>query len=268
MTVNTRVIKLFLRRQDLAYVPLKDGLHLQILPSISFLPTCQKHHFAAFIQDAGVLVVWDDEPKHLLVRAKHIEAQLMKMIWSEADDAPYDEKENKGGDVAVNEVPAEDGIDGEDLELRSSKPRKLVLIQAILCALTLIITIAAIGSGWRQIAIEVKVDMAMLRLAFILVVPLQIWLALVSYLECHSSISRTDRIIIVLHAVCHRQSCSDSRTYQSDERKLKILLWCSPSTNPDCCSASRHHPMPSLQGRSIRRYRAYHQIHQSCDLNL
>ena len=176
MTVNTRVIKLFLKREDISSVPLSDGLQIQILPSISFLPVCKKHHFAAFVQDAGMLVVWDDEPKHLLVRAKEIETKLMAMIWNPSDDAPYDEKNNKDQNVVVQEV----GEDGEDVEMRSSKPRKLVLIQAVLCALTLIITIAAIGSGWREIAIEVKIDMNYLRLALILVVPFQIWLALVS----------------------------------------------------------------------------------------
>lgn len=180
MTVNTRVIKLFLRRQDLPYVPLPDGLRLQILPSITFLPTCQKHHFAAFIQDSAILVVWDDEPKHLLVRAKKIEQQLMAMTWG-AENSPYDEKANKSQSVFIAETPhsgSDSGVvDGEE---QKEKPRKLILIQAVLCALTLTLLIAAIGSGWRQIAIEVAVDKQMLRLAFVAVVPFQCWLALVS----------------------------------------------------------------------------------------
>ena len=178
MSVNTRVIKLFLRRQDLPYVPLQDGLRLQILPNITYLPTCQKHHFAAFIQDTSILIVWDDEPKHLLSRAKMIEEQLMAMIWD--DNSAYDEKMNKSQSVLVTEVPQE-GPDGEIVyeELRVEKPRKLVLIQAVLCGLTLLLLVAAIGSGWRQIAIELAVDHQILRLAFVAVVPLQMWLALV-----------------------------------------------------------------------------------------
>jgi hypothetical protein len=180
MTVNTRVIKLFLRRQVLPYVPLSNGLRLQILPNITNLPTCQKHHFAAFIQDTSILVVWDDEPKHLLVRAKMIEQQLMAMIWS-SEASPYDEKNNKSQSVLVAETPyngSENGIvDGEE---QKEKPRKLILIQAVQSAMTLTLLIAAIGSGWRQIAIEVLVDNQMLRLAFVVVVPFQCWLALVS----------------------------------------------------------------------------------------
>lgn len=183
MTVNTRVIKLFLRRQDLPYVPLKDGLRIQILPNITFLPTCQKHHFAAFIKDTSILVVWDDEPKHLLSRAQKIEEQLMSMIWD--SNSEYDEKTNKSQSVLVTEVPQE-GPDGEIVyeELITEKPRKLVLIQATITALTLIILIAAIGAGWRNIAIEIAVDKSMMRLVFAAVVPLQMWLALVCLACC------------------------------------------------------------------------------------
>ncbi|KAK4978475.1 hypothetical protein LTR66_010567 [Elasticomyces elasticus] len=56
MTVNTKVIKLFLRGNTDPYVPLGDGLRLQVLPSMAYLPGCQKHQSAAFIADRGILV--------------------------------------------------------------------------------------------------------------------------------------------------------------------------------------------------------------------
>lgn len=217
MTVNTRVIKLFLRRQDLPYVPLKDGLRLQILPNITYLPSCQKHHFAAFIADAAILVVWDDEPKHLLVRAKNIEDQLMEMVWHADTNSVYDEKPNKSQSVLVTELPDGDYDSEMGSEDLVAKPRKLVMIQAVLCALTILITIAALGSGWRQIVIELMVDKQMLRLAFAVVVPLQFWLALVS-----GKCSVHDLIILltirtVFHAIDHRMSCPGPWPYQSDE---------------------------------------------------
>lgn len=180
MTVNTRVIKLFLRRQDLPYVPLQDGLRLQILPNITYLPTCQKHHFAAFIQDTSILVVWDDEPKHLLARAHNIELQLMAMIWDD-NTTTYDEKTNKSQSVLINEVPQEGSSGDVAYEELAEKPRKIVLIQAVFCALTLILLIGAISSGWRQVVIELVVDKNWIRVAFLAVVPLQCWLALVSF---------------------------------------------------------------------------------------
>ncbi len=180
MTVNTRVIKLFLRRQDLSYVPLQDGLRLQILPDITHLPRCQKHHFAAFINDAAILVVWDDEPKNLLERAKSIQQQLMDMIWQES--SPY-QTEKSPGKVSHGFSVTELALDSEEGDISredlAEKPRRTVLIQPVLTGITLAMIIAALGSGWRQIAVELVVDKSWLRLAFLIVVPLQIWLALV-----------------------------------------------------------------------------------------
>ena len=182
MTVNTRVVQLFLRREDRAYVPLENGLRLQILPNFSFLPQCQKHHFAAFIQDSSVLVVWDDQPTHILGHIKEIEGQLMSMIWN--DSAENDERLSPGpggdskrqADIQIQDVNG-DAVEGNDKT--SEGPRKIVFIQSLLTAITLILIIAAIGTGVRRMMIEVKVDHNYLRLALLIVVPLQVWLALV-----------------------------------------------------------------------------------------
>lgn len=190
MTVNTRVIKLFLRRQDLSYVPLQDGLRLQILPDITHLPRCQKHHFAAFMNDTATLVVWDDEPRNVLKRAKDIQQQLMDMIWQE--DSPYQNekptgKDSHGASVMEFAVDSEHGDTAhEDL---TEKPRRIVLIQPVLTGITLFLIIAALGSGWRQLAVELVVDKSWLRLAFLLVVPLQIWLGLVRCSPCSPRIT-------------------------------------------------------------------------------
>ena len=183
MTVNTRIVKLFLRRQDMAFVPLDNGLRLQVLPDITYLPQCQKHHFAAFIQDSSILIVWDDDPNHILARAQGIEDQLMSMIWKEEEDdddkapvTPGVKMGSRAASVYVREITDGDGMDEKLIEA----PRKTVLIQPILCAITLVLIIAAIGSGWREIAVELKVDKGWYRLGFCLVVPLQVWLALVS----------------------------------------------------------------------------------------
>ena len=173
MTVNTRVIKLFLRRTEMSYIPLQNGLHLQILNNVQQLPTCQKHHFAAFVQESSLLVVWDDDPKHLLVRAKNLEKELMEMVWNSETD------EKKEADATVNEVPVNE--DGEYDPEAAMKPRKLVLTQCILTGLTMVILVAAIGSGWRNIAQEIMIDGSMMRVVFAAIVPLQVWLALVSY---------------------------------------------------------------------------------------
>lgn len=183
ITVNTRVIRLVVERTRHVTITLQDGLHVQILPSMKFLATCQKHQNAAFIKDQGILVVWADSPRDVITQAKDIERQMMHVFARGLD--PYDEKspEKEGHAVHVTEKPS----DGSDLDSEKMSredgltegPRRIVLNQAVLCAITLILIIAALASGWRQIAIEIKVDHNWIRLLFILVMPLQIWLALV-----------------------------------------------------------------------------------------
>src|ERR1700710_1976270 len=83
MTVKTDVIETFLRTSQLSYVPYVDGLRIQVLPNISFLSTCKKHHFAAFIQDPGFLVVWHDDPEQVITRAEKIEQHLVSLLWKD-----------------------------------------------------------------------------------------------------------------------------------------------------------------------------------------
>lgn len=75
----------------IAFVPLRDGLRLPILPDVTYLPSCRKDHFSALIRDRAILVVWEDEPKELLTRAVDIEDQLMAMMWK-----PLGESEGDG----------------------------------------------------------------------------------------------------------------------------------------------------------------------------
>jgi hypothetical protein len=104
MTLSTRVIKIFLRDLDKPYVPLPGGLRLQVLPNLEYLPGCQKHQFAAFIEDRGILIVWADNPRHLLERAAHIEKQLMQVTWDKSFTQTEGKKE---GVVKLDEVEAD-----------------------------------------------------------------------------------------------------------------------------------------------------------------
>ncbi|KAI1751675.1 glycosyl transferase family group 2-domain-containing protein [Xylaria castorea] len=172
MTINTRVINVILasRRTNYEYIPLPDGLRLQVLPSMSELPRCQKHHFAAFIQDLQIMVVWDDEPKKVLARAEALERQLMKMIWGtgdEEEDEAEGEKGERGPVVDVTPVDLEAAADTPD--------RRVKLTSALTVALTVALAIATLGIGYRALAYEVATDGSYVRLALIVVSPLQLW---------------------------------------------------------------------------------------------
>lgn len=171
MTVNTRVIRILLNSNRHPWVEVRGGLRIQVLPNISYLARCQKHQSAAFIADRGFLVVWDDDPKKIMSRVEKLETLLMKTIWSGESAYPTeDEKEVVATDLY--------DVDLEDPE--SEKPRNIVLIQPILCACTIILCMAALGGGWRQVAIELHIDRGWVRIAFALCYLPQAWLALVN----------------------------------------------------------------------------------------
>jgi hypothetical protein len=182
MTISTRVIKVILSRNDLAYVDMSGGLRLQVIPDIRDLPSCQKHQSAAFIARQQILVVWEDDPKKLLERATLIQDTLMKVLWGPepGDTEGGDEKKEAHVEVAP--------MDGDDLEGVAEKPRRIVLIQPFLTALTMCLVVAAVGGGWRAIAIELVVDGNYIRIAFLLAIIPQIWLALVSVPSCRASV--------------------------------------------------------------------------------
>ena len=177
MTVNTRVIHLVLQRHDLIHIDMQDGLRIQILPSINFLANCQRHQNAAFIKDQALLAVWADSPHDVISRAEYIESQMMEIFARGLD--PYDEKVNETANQTIVTETAVDGVGEMREDGLIEGPRKVVLNQSVITAITLILIIAALGTGWRNLAVQTVVDHSYLRMALILVVPLQIWLALV-----------------------------------------------------------------------------------------
>jgi hypothetical protein len=180
MTVNSRVIKTFLNwSPDAVDVPLMNGLRVQILPTIEDLPRARKHQFAAFIASEALLVVWDDEPMHLIERAKMIEAELMELVWKTGE--PDEESESTAGKKGVAVTEAE--IDMESGNLIPEK-RATHLLNTILVAFTIVIVTTMLGAGARELAIEVSVDKSFTRLAFLALTPVQIFFTLVRFIPC------------------------------------------------------------------------------------
>ena len=172
MTVNSRVIKTFLQwSPDAVDVPLMNGLRVQILPTIDDLPRARKHQFAAFVASEGLLIVWDDDPLHLVQRAKAIESELMELVWKTGNST--DEEDEKKGFGAVEAAE----IDEESGEVKPEK-RPIHLQNTILLSLTLILVTVALGAAWRELAMEVSVDNNYIRLALVALFPIQIFFTL------------------------------------------------------------------------------------------
>lgn len=131
-----------------------------------------------------MLVVWDDDPEHIIDRAEQIEQHLVGMIWrSERMKDEGDYKAALAKSTFTTKTPTinvnakEIFEDGPEPDRQfSNKPRRVLLFQPILMAITGILVILTIGVGWRKIAVELKVDHSYMRCLLIVVVPLQIWL--------------------------------------------------------------------------------------------
>lgn len=177
MTVNTRIIRMFLAKHTANYVPLSDGLRLQVLPSVEHLPRCQKHHFGAFLADRQLLVVWDDEPQNLLRRAERIEDSLMSMIWG-TSEIELDEKKGQSANVSTTELSETTMTPSELEEAQLSQDRPTILINPVVVGLTLTLLIAALGLGWRALAQEIAEDGNYTRLALLVVTPCQMFVSL------------------------------------------------------------------------------------------
>ncbi|KAI9715008.1 MAG: hypothetical protein M1812_006221 [Candelaria pacifica] len=172
MTVNSRVIKTFLQwSPDAVDVPLMNGLRIQILPTVDDLPRARKHQFAAFIASEALLIVWDDEATNLIDRAKSIEAELMELVWKTGE--PDDDGEGGKKGPAVTEVE----IDEESGEILPER-RPLHLQNTILVAFTLALIVTVLGAGFRELGIEVAVDHGYIRMAFLLLTPVQVFFTL------------------------------------------------------------------------------------------
>lgn len=181
MTVNTLVVRSMLgairrRDSDMDFIPLSEGLRVQIIRTMTDLPRSQLHHYVAFVEDIGMLVVWEDDAEMLLQRAEYLETQLVEMIWSNAEKDAEDTPDEK--------VPAyTDGaeVDLEKLEdALSREHRPVMLTSAGQVGLTLVLCIVCLGIGWRSIALQVMVDGSMTRLALLAVTPVLFFVSLVS----------------------------------------------------------------------------------------
>ncbi|KAF2116801.1 glycosyl transferase family group 2-domain-containing protein [Lophiotrema nucula] len=174
MTINSRIIQTFLQwAPDATDVPLMNGLKIQILPSIDDLPRARKNQMAAFLAAEALLLIWDDDAMNLIKRGQSIEDELMQLVWRTGE--PEDEEEaaekKKGPQVVECEIDQESG------EVKPEK-RPTHIMNSVLLGCTLCIITVMLGAGGRQIAQEISVDKGYVRLAFLVLVPIQIFFTL------------------------------------------------------------------------------------------
>lgn len=262
MTVNSRVIRSFLTwSPDATDIPLMNGLRVQILPTLDDLPRARKNQYAAFIASDALLIVWDDDPSHVMARAEAIESELMELVWQTGTH-----KEAEGaGDEKMTPRVTEFEVDSESGQIIPEQ-RSTNLINTVLVSFTLLIILTLLGLGFRSVAVEIAVDHGYLRLAFLVLTPVQVFFTLV-----HHSIrliSRYADVFLVLfpsYRWLYRPvhwSCS------ADAGKFQIFLRQMLASTSESNSSSYHRAMSGIQRRPYIRHCANRPFYQTGDLDL
>lgn len=252
MTITSQVLGTYMMaHRDAIEVPLSNGLRIQVLPSMEDLPRARKHQFAAFVASEGLLVVWDDDPNHMLTRGKEIEKALMDLFWDRkagGEDAEFDEKK-PGARVTEYEVDEE----GEIITQR----RPTNLQNSILVGCTIVLVAIMLGAGVRSVVSEFSVDKGYIRCAFLLLIPVQIFFTLVSDNlggQPHTLSSSRNSSCISLQKVFRLANGQKVlqpghsgllrpvyRTGPSNEGKFEILFRCLLSSYPEQRPVTTYH---------------------------
>lgn len=143
---------------------------------MSDLPRCHKHHFAAFVLDPPLMVVWDDEAERVLARAEGLEKTLIRHIWREEDVSEQEDVPEKqtSPHVQASEVDPADPEKGQ-----ATDPRPIRFISPLMVGITLALSFTCLGLGWRYLAMQTTVDGDFKRLALVAVAPLTFFISLV-----------------------------------------------------------------------------------------
>jgi len=108
----------------------------------------------------------------LIDRAQGLQDALVNMIWG-----------NTLAYVTDNTTEKNMGIDADTLSIKeeddNENPRRVIVFQSAYTSIAICMLTVAIGSGWRQVAVQQVQEPNWLRLLFLIPIPGQVWLSLV-----------------------------------------------------------------------------------------
>lgn len=172
MTLNSRLIKTYMQcAPEGSEVPLKNGLHIQLVSTMKALAWCNKAQCAAFVVSEGLLIIWEDDAVNLIDRAKKIENELMELIWS-INDKDAEEKEDTLEKRRPRVVPI--ACDEETGKITLPE-RPVHIINSLLVTLTIFLIMVALGAAMRQIAKQTHIDGFWFRTALAALTPITVF---------------------------------------------------------------------------------------------
>jgi hypothetical protein len=260
MTINTNVISIFVSSQPGDSASLQGGLSVQILPSISYLPGCLKHQFAAFIRDRGILVVWDDNPDKIIEHTTRLETLLMETIWN--NGANYADEEKELTTEQIDEITSLENMEEGRVQ---EERRPLMFISPTIVAGTMILIFSCLGLGWRKLALEVAVDGNYIRLGLALFSPLLFFVGLVCFSITIHFLVLT---FLVLNAVDHQLFIPNLGAGEPTHGKQQSIFGKTAKTNHNWTTSSHNHPDACVQGGSEWGYQTDYNVNQRCNVNI
>ncbi|KAJ4421057.1 hypothetical protein N0V82_003961 [Gnomoniopsis sp. IMI 355080] len=174
MTVKSRVIKAYLQLSPTTnVVPLSDDQRIQMVSTTAELKFCRKAQCAAFVADARLLVVWDDDAHHLVDRAAEIEKELMSRVWDAGKAA--EEKPKLFTSKGTRKITRAKLIKTDEETGNGVLPtRHTHHMNTYLVGLALMTVQLSIGAALRQIVVEIHIDTYWPRLGLLVLLPVQI----------------------------------------------------------------------------------------------
>ncbi|OLN86512.1 Glucans biosynthesis glucosyltransferase H [Colletotrichum chlorophyti] len=188
MTVNTPVIQSLIQGllnagPSMDSIPLNGGLQLQVLQRMTDLPKCQKHHFAAFVLDPPLLVVWDDDADRIHARAESLERMIVaSYLWRNSNGEDEEEEKNEVGFSVEELSPA--ALE----EALRAEVRPVRLTSSMMVALALFLSVSCVGLGYRNLALQTAIDGSYLRWALVAVTPITLFISLFFFLSISGSL--------------------------------------------------------------------------------
>jgi hypothetical protein len=175
MTVKTRVVYTIVQRLNLGEtgIPIRDNQRIQVVDDFIGLRRARKHQYAAFVREEGLLVVWDDDPSHLVSRIESIEADLLKVVWrlQEEDEIPNEK---------MGLLTSTTALDEETQPVSQARPIRYYM--PVMCACTMCLLVVLFGSRMQSIFQSITVLGQYSSLAFVALTPIMAFFTLVSKL--------------------------------------------------------------------------------------
>ncbi|KAJ4386581.1 hypothetical protein N0V93_009479 [Gnomoniopsis smithogilvyi] len=175
MTVGSRVIKAYLQLSpnNTNFVAFTNDQRIQMVSTMAELRFCRPAQCAAFVVDDRLLVVWDDDVRHLVDRAAKIEQELMDLVWDAGKEAEPKPKlfTSKG----TREITRVKLIKTDEETGKGALPKRgIKYMNTILVSMTLVAMQGSICAAIRHIVMGTHLDSYWPRLGLMTLLPIQV----------------------------------------------------------------------------------------------